>query len=219
VFLTIAKLTGRILVLPPRVRYYLLDSGPIVIFNNKGMEPTTSTYTDYWSEEGMTSGGVTLMTTDEFLKKEGDALGVPMHLRVFGSPAHNGNHIPYFMWLRNSSDSERWPSGPSSGPGYTISRDDPELLGSLGRNKKIMHFPMQIGLGLRYMGGAPVLMKSAPPALIQKVKVFIKRHLHYTDRIADIAEQVVEYIGGPGSFVAMHIRRNDMQVWVSFVYC
>jgi len=217
VFLAIAKLTGRVLVLPPRVRYYLLDAGPIVIFDKKGVEESSSTYTDYWSAEAMTAGGVTLMTTDDFLAKEADALQVPRHLRTFKHLAHNGNHIPYFMWLRNSSASERWPPGPSRAKFYDLLEDSPTFLGNLGVGKKLMHFPMQVGLGLRYMGGAPILMKGAPPSLADKMRTFIKLHLRYTDRIVDIAEKIVQHLGGPKSFAAMHIRRNDMQFKEVFV--
>jgi len=77
----------------------------------------------------------------------------------------------------------------------------------------ILHFPMHVREGLRYLGGIPGLLRPFPfdhPVSVYSRK-FIRYHLVYADFIWKAASRVIDVLGGPNAFVAAHVRRNDLQ--------
>lgn len=182
VFVTVAKLTNRILVLPPAAKFYLLDTGPIKLFDARS-HPSNSTYGLFYDLRDL--GLREIITAREFLEREGPSLrcqnrgsqrGEGEEARgvrrgdaiwrdaVDSPPRHNGQHIPYFLYLRECAEEVRvWPSGPHAPPGGEFDlarflRPPGDLSAWGGRFTKILHFPVHISKGLRYLDGVPSLL-------------------------------------------------------------
>eukprot|EP00516_Mucochytrium_quahogii_P004615 CAMPEP_0203761874 /NCGR_PEP_ID=MMETSP0098-20131031/14870_1 /ASSEMBLY_ACC=CAM_ASM_000208 /TAXON_ID=96639 /ORGANISM=" , Strain NY0313808BC1" /LENGTH=436 /DNA_ID=CAMNT_0050656043 /DNA_START=377 /DNA_END=1687 /DNA_ORIENTATION=+ len=210
VFVVAAKATGRILVLPPRVKFYLLDRGPITVFK-KAATRTNSSYDDYYDMTFLRPH-VTIITTDEFLERESSKLNMPPEIvtkaktELFG----NGHHSDYFLWLRESTDSIWWPSGPIYDPEWSLE------LKSIHPEKKLIHFPMQVGKGLRYLSGVPFMIQNTKDSSVNTVRKFVRSSLVYVPRIREVAEEYVRQMGGFDGFFSLHVRRNELQYKSAF---
>lgn len=219
-FVLVARLTQRTLVLPPKVKFYLLDYGPIKVFKNR--QESYSTYYQYFDLKALGESGLQIITTDEFLKRYrfenlptsilSSAIPEP---NTRNPPTRNGVHTPWFMYLRNHSDTIIWPSGPKTMGQFALT--DPDKLRKLVYHKRIIHFPVHLSLNLRYLDGAPVLVQSAHPLIQQFAKVFLRNHLRYTTEIQTAARQAIDKLGGPLKYSCIHIRRNELQYKTSFL--
>lgn len=210
-FVLVAKLTGRTLVLPPRARFYLLDSGPIKLFEKSS---SSSSYGDYYDLQALQEE-INVISTEEFIQR------FPVHDPPYdatpseGEYATNGKHLDWFMYLRQHKDTVIWPSGPNDGRPdakflfATLDYDPPQ--------QRIIHFPVHVSKGLRYLGGAPALMRYAHPDIAAYAKQFLKLHLRYTPEIFAAAKRAVQQMGGLGAYSCMHVRRNDLQYKDSFL--
>ena len=230
-FVVVAKLTGRTLVMPPKARFYLLDTGHITTFDARKARHASksggvSGYDDYYDLDDLRRGGLDVISTEEFLARERDGLAAELLSKLAAQdvpgaapPAHNGHHTPYFLALRELSSVRIWPSGPRSDDAFA-SRDPAKWreAGSVdGKPTPILHFPVHISKGMRYLSGAPALMSGASHEADAFARAFLRRRLHYRADIADAAQRAVRFIGGVGSFAAFHIRRNDLQYKHVFV--
>jgi len=212
-FVVIAKVTGRVLVLPPRCRFYLLDRGPVSVFE-KSSTKSTSSYDDYYDFEQLRKF-VRVISTEEFLEREAGSLGIPQDMaQVAGKPQYvsNGYHTDYFLKLRELEDVAIWPSGPATRPGFDI--ESPELIQP---QTKVLHFPMHVSKGLRYLGGVPALLEGKSSATASEVRRFVRDALVYNSFIYRTAAEYVTLLGGYNKFAALHVRRNDLQYQDSFV--
>ncbi|GBG26449.1 GDP-fucose protein O-fucosyltransferase 2 [Hondaea fermentalgiana] len=210
VFVVAAKVTGRILVLPPRCRWYLLDRGPITTFA-KRREGQTSGYEDYY-DFSVLSKQVQVISTEEFLRREAARMGIPEHLvREASHPqaVSNGHHTEYFLWLRESPDALIWPSGPSYKRDFDIFNPDIEI----HSETKVLHFPMHVSRNLRYLSGVPAFFDHKPRAIAahQAVRKFCRETFVYAPHIVRAAEAYIMEMGGFGTFSALHVRRNELQ--------
>mmetsp|Transcript_17915 Transcript_17915/g.57251 ORF Transcript_17915/g.57251 Transcript_17915/m.57251 type:complete len:482 (+) Transcript_17915:37-1482(+) len=213
VFVVVAKVTGRVLVLPPRCRFYLLDRGPITAFTKDEERKQTSGYGDYYDLERL-GQTVRIISTDEFLDREAAALGVPDDVLQFARGPQlvsNGHHSDYFLWLRKSSDAVIWPSGPRVTSVFDLAAPPPYP------EKKLIHFPMHVSQNLRYLTGVPPLIQQTPQPLTLAVKDFLRSDLVYGAHIYDTARAYVRLLGGFNGFAALHVRRNELQYKNVFV--
>ena len=94
---------------------------------------------------------------------------------------------------------------------------DPENLEKIAANFPIIHFPVHISRGLRYLNGAPMLVYNSHPAVQYFAKAFIRRRLHYSPIIINQAIYLIKRLGTPLSYSCLHIRRNDLQYSSSFL--
>lgn len=212
VFVSIAWLTGRTLVVPPRARFYLLDRGPITVFDKKAHD-TSSTYSDYYNF-GVLGEEIRIISTEEFLKESEVSQLMPSKVRnevesvIDGSlrPFGNGHHTEYFLWLREASFVEMWPSGPK------LNEDFNPLLPNLKEQTKVLHFPMHVSKNLRFLSGASHLVDQLHNSVASDcVKNFIREKVTYRDFIFRKAATLVTKIGGSKGYSAGHIRRNELQ--------
>jgi hypothetical protein len=235
-FVLVAKLTGRILVLPPRTRMYLLDTGPISAFDKKTSRTlyggtTTSGYEDYYDLKSLQNdGGLTMISTAEFIEREGKTTllqSIPREaLENTKIPLNNGQHSAYFLALREVADCYIWPTGPQTLPVFsTVTsmksvEEQRAALANIGNGKRIIHFPMHISKNLRYLNGAPNLLRcsltecNADTQLVRHSQLFLKYYLHYREEIFIAAQRIISLISSSSStlsYSAMHIRRNELQ--------
>jgi len=216
VFVVVAKTTGRILVLPPRCRFYLLDRGPISAFDKKKAKESTSGYEDFYDFEVLKKH-IQVTSTKEFLEREAEVLGIPSRLVEEASRPNlvsNGHHTDYFLWLRECKDAIIWPSGPRVTEDFNLFNKKeihPEM--------KILHFPMHVSKNLRFFNGVPALLSRNPEfsEANRAIKRFVRDSLVYSPRIFEAAEAYIELLGGKNLFSALHIRRNELQYKNSFV--
>ncbi len=219
VFVVVAKVTGRVLVMPPRCRFYLLDRGPVVaISKEETKKKKTSTYDVYYDIEVL-GKGVRIITTDEFLDREAARLGIPEEVLPSARGPQlvsNGDHTKYFLWLRESQDVAIWPSGPATTDEFNLA------FAQRGRaapasNKRVLHFPMHVSKDLRYLSGVPALLPELGPEAVLQIRRFVRSALVYAPPIARAAAAYVELLGGLGMFASMHVRRNELQYKSVFI--
>ena len=245
-FVVAALLTGRTLVLPPRCRFYLLDRGTIATYKKR--RDTVSWYPDFYNAADL-RGALHVITTEQFIAREAARLAIPpkfvndLNQTLYAEPkrdrrfAGNGKHTDWFLWLRDHTT--RWPG--YGGGGFTL-----EELRALSRSgggggrggagggnmapkmvaARVLHFPMHVSKGMRYLGGVPSLLRRAGnPALATAARRFVRDRLHYQPLIIKLAAMVVARMrelaaanGGPGAgYSALHIRRNDFQYKTNFI--
>jgi len=177
----------------------------------------TSSYPDYYDFSYLRKH-VQVISTDEFLLRERQSLGIPQNLVEEASRPvmkSNGAHTDYFLWLRESQDVAIWPTGPSFQADFNIFDPSTEI----HPEKKILHFPMHVSKGLRYLDGVPALLSSAQVdhEANQIIRRFCRVAFIYGPHIVRAAETYVELMGGFDNFVSLHVRRNDLQYKNAFV--
>jgi len=206
VFVVVAKVTDRILVLPPRVKFYLLDTGPISAFEKDKSKRGTSSYDDYFDFQVL-QRTLQVITTEEFIAREATSLKIPLDvLAGVEKVVSNGHHTPYFLWLRDSVDSVIWPSGPAVKTDFTLA-----LGSNVHPEKKILHFPMHVSKNLRYLSGVMPLIRGLALDYQRAVKHFVTSSLVYSKDIYRYAEAYIKCLNGTGSYFSIHIRRNELQ--------
>lgn len=213
VFVVMAKATGRVLVLPPRCRFYLLDRGPIKTFHKSDQAKLqTSSYDDYYNIFHLRKH-VQIISTEEFFRREAANLGIPADMvETFSQPVlkSNGHHSEYFLWMREAEAKgvRMWPSGPAFSPQFDIFGMAP-----VQPDFKVLHFPMHTSKGLRFLDGVPAIFRhrTQTPAQNNVIRRFVKTSFVYAPHIVRAAEAYVQELGGFRAFGALHIRRNELQ--------
>jgi hypothetical protein len=219
VFVVAAKVTGRVLVMPPRCRFYLLDRGPVMAMSKEETKKKkTSTY-DVYYDFTVLSKGVRIITTDEFLDRETARLGIPEEVLPSArgpQMVSNGDHTKYFLWLRESRDVAIWPTGPTTTPEFNLAF---ALRGGAApaSDKRVLHFPMHVSKDMRYLSGVPALLPGLDPEAVRQVRRYVRSALVYAPPIASAAAAYVELLGGLGKFAAIHVRRNELQYKSVFI--
>ncbi|KAH9251137.1 hypothetical protein BASA81_011036 [Batrachochytrium salamandrivorans] len=218
-FVLVAKLTGRTLVLPPRARFYLLDSGPIKLFRKPNQTSSSSSYGDYFDLDALRTGGeMEIITTDEFIARMRIANPPRDATPNVGEWSSNGHHLDWFLYLRARPDTIIWPTGPNlvrSSSQYAF--ETLAYLDDLPGPEQILHFPVHLSQNLRYLDGAPGLMRKAHPDIVSYSKQFLCKHLRYTPAILQAVKLAVKQLGGAGKYSCLHVRRNDLQYGASFL--
>ncbi len=210
VFVLVAKATGRILVVPPQCRFYLLDRGPITAFDKKTAErkSQTSTYEQYYDFK-ILQKHVRVITTEEFFRREALTMGISSEkAQRWAKPQKesNGHHTDYFLWLREQPFVEIWPSGPQVRGKFNLEKNP-----STNILSKVLHFPMHVSKNLRYLSGIPALLTHVQPSTRLAVMEFVRAGLVYATHIYKAAEIYVRLMGGFNKYAAMHVRRNELQ--------
>lgn len=222
-FVLVAKLTGRTLVLPPRARFYLLDAGPIKLFAKPNhTSSSSSSYGDYFDLDALRVGGeLDIITTDEFIARMRISDPPRDATPGVGEWNSNGKHLDWFLYLRARPDTVIWPTGPnqllspSSSSPYAFTTLN--YLDDLPGPHQILHFPVHLSQNLRYLDGAPGLMRLAHASIASYSKQFLGKHLRYTPAILHAVKLAVEKLGGAGEYSCLHVRRNDLQYGSAFL--
>eukprot|EP00924_Labyrinthula_sp_SR-Ha-C_P003323 maker-scaffold_15-snap-gene-6.39-mRNA-1 protein AED:0.00 eAED:0.00 QI:15/1/1/1/1/1/3/21/464 len=222
VFTTLSFITGRTLVIPFPSRFYLLDRGPVTLFEkNKTSHSTYSDYYDFY----LLKKWINVITIEEFFQTESDFFNsFPEEIKqeielVRNKPFNNGHHSKFFLWMRENKEVQIFPTGPSlRDVEFNFYKQCENSSFEVAGNSLVLYFPMHVSKNLRYLGGIPNLLKtqsvsqnSCTSELQKLIKRFLRQAFQYSPKIWNKANEVVRLLGGAASFSSLHIRRNELQ--------
>lgn len=194
-FVLSAALLGRTLVLPVRCGWYLIDWAGDWATN------TVSTYSDFYDIEHL-NRVVPVATTLDFVETQKQRLMIPDGLNM-NKPNWSCN------WLGNMGK-----HGNDSWIRWIRRFDTLDLSEAESQTKQIVTHFATISQGpgrhRRYLYHAQRLLALAtrPQAAMRRL---LRDNLHYRTEIVMVAEAAVHWMGGAGSFSALHVRRGDFQ--------
>jgi len=224
-YIVVAWLTNRTLVLPPRRGWYLLDFGPQTRMKVQD-QSGTSEYSDYFDITDMRRG-VPVMTMKDFMDKHGKEFELDPHFAdEVGGRTGNRNWI---NWKNKhwSDVSPAWDPYEHSIFWPTIdsvkdidrkrldNRKKIEISKEL-MDSKVMNFASCKGKGYRYLGQIANWVQYADRGKQLEQFRLVRDSMHYVERVFEIAAKVIAFLG-LFEYSSFHIRRNELQYKENFI--
>eukprot|EP00510_Aplanochytrium_minuta_P003748 CAMPEP_0184007012 /NCGR_PEP_ID=MMETSP0954-20121128/1063_1 /TAXON_ID=627963 /ORGANISM="Aplanochytrium sp, Strain PBS07" /LENGTH=500 /DNA_ID=CAMNT_0026285727 /DNA_START=168 /DNA_END=1670 /DNA_ORIENTATION=- len=227
-FVLMAWLTRRTLVLPPARGWYLIDFGPFTRMRPDQTSERITRYGEFFDMEHLRAA-VPVITTEEFLKREGEYLDIPSEIRNADLTSSSARK-KYKKWLFEQDNEKIMPLewGPLQHLIYYPSisevtaqfgrvpknflhhRKQVELTADISRSTAIVFPSCKNNLNARFLVQVNTFAAFADEALSRSYKRMLRDHVHYVKAVFDIAARVIKVLG-PWKYSSLHVRRNDLQ--------
>jgi len=230
-----AVVTGRVLVVPPALKWYLLDWGPMgdtMDGHGQGrmrkfeFPKTTSHVSDFWDWKSM-SEVVPVITTEDFIRRERHRLKIPSHIDESNMQVvPNADPTRWNEWLRQKSYIVDWVPPRFLVWSHTnltnpepdhLEKELSQLEGRLrvdykdkARKATILHLTGGQGGTDRFLGQIASFVAVSTRAQRQMYNAAMRDGLHFVPVVFEIASKVISRLG-LFRYSSLHIRRNDLQ--------
>jgi len=226
-FIILAWITDRTLVIPPPQGWYLLDFGPQTRMKGSAGERGTD-YNEFFDMKDLWQALPTI-STDEFLKEEGTKLNIPEKFLKGEWNTKLKTDWKDFKWKRWRDVSPDWdpynnviiwPSlaeNPDPNRERVARRQKIEYSGKIATSP-VLNMASCRGQGWRFLGQVAnfILYPSQDDVLRIQQYQLLKFHVHFKREIFDIASKVVSFLG-MFEYTSLHIRRNELQYKENFI--
>ncbi len=222
----VAAITGRVLVLPPPRRWYLINYGPLT---REGEPGGVSRIEDFFDVSDL-SRYVSIITAPEWAARERTRFDIPDEF--FKGEVNNGSiehqvevSGRWDRWLRENAHPILWNplsnvifhpdiqsvlDGPCAPTARFIDGRVAVEMDDMLRQAPILHLPCANDRGFRQLGQVSSMVafdNTEGPDLIRQL---LRNGVHYVPRVFEIAASLINRLG-LFEYSAIHIRRNDFQ--------
>ena len=236
---TFALLTGRTLVLPPPVGWYLLDWGPIAR-DTGGATGGVSDFFEFFDLADL-KRAVPTISTAEWIERAAGAKLAPAGNGPPASLLGAGGKVDvsaWKAWMRQTypkldwdplSHVIGWPTiaaaQPSTPPVFVDNRKWVELEAKEAASA-VIHFPMwypkyrclgQVAAMVAFGDGSTGKPVGSQGGMSVAMHDVLRDGAHYAPEVWAVAARVVARLGGLFAFSSMHVRRNDLQYKEVFI--
>jgi len=228
-----AVVTGRVLVVPPALKWYLLDWGvmgdsvdPKTGLRREVRLQTTSHVSDYWDWNSMTQV-VPVITTEDFIRRERHRLQIPSYIDENRMQVEaNPDPLRWNDWLRQNSFIVNWgaphflvwshtnlTTAETDYLGTEMSQVNPFLKVDYvneAQKATILHLPGGGQKQVRFLGQIASFVVVSTRTQRQMYNAALRDGLHFVPIVYEIAAKVISWLG-LFRYSSLHVRRNDLQ--------
>jgi len=188
-YIDMALVSNRILVLPPREGWYLIDWGPLDS-NDKNDKKWIkgdfrSTYPEFYDVDYLRGNGLDVISSEDFYEQERRRFSIPESARPDAKFANSPDPTPWKDWLEEHATGPR-----GCQDAETFAKSEAPLV----------HFGIHKARFLNCAYSTLLEQKGTPAQAM----------LHYSPSVFELAAGPVAEMGA-GRYASLHLRRNDFQ--------